>query len=153
MLSMSKSEIERLFRSAQSASARVKRIKEEANEMVDTVVATFETGGAAFTMGMINGRYGGAEIVGVPLDLLSGFGLHLLGFLGIGDQHLHNLGNGAFCSYTNTLGAGIGGEMKLKAEAAARAAGALPAGATAKGLPGALSSQQLADIAAGRATG
>lgn len=151
MLSMSKSEVEALFKRAQGASARVKRIREEANEMVETVVATVETTGAAFVMGMVNGRYEGTEIVGVPGDLLAGFGLHLLGFVGIGDQHLHNLGNGCFSCYSATLGNGIGAEMRTKAQAAA-AAQLAAGGAAARGLGvGGLTQQQLADLAAGRA--
>lgn len=152
MLSMTRAEVESLYKRAQSAQSRIKRVKEQADEVVDTIVATVETTGAAFALGMVNGRYNGVEVVGVPLDLLLGGGAHVLGFLGVGGEHLHNMGNGAFCSYSTTLGAGIGREMAQKAAAAAAAQ--LPGGAAARGFgAGRLTDQQLRDLANGAPAG
>lgn len=148
MLSMSRSDVESLYKRAQSAQSRIKRVKDQADEVVDTFVAAVETTGVSFAMGLIGGRYNGAEVMGVPLDLLGGLGAHVLGFLGIGGSHLHNMGNGSLACYSATLGAGVGREMAQKAAAAAPAARGLGVGSM-----GTLTDQQLRDLQAGRPVG
>lgn len=149
MLSMSRSDIEKLYKRAQGASARIKHVKEEMDEAVNRIVGTIEANASAFSFGMIEGRYDGVEVVGMPLPLLAGFGLQGLGFLGIGGEHLIELGKGAFCAHSHTMGAGIGREMKLKAEQG----GGAPAAARGLGYGSPLSDQQLRDLANGRAHG
>ena len=57
---------------------------------------------------------GGANMLaslGIPLDLGVGLGSHLLAFMAIAPEHLHNVGDGALCSYVSALGLGIGERM------------------------------------------
>lgn len=145
MLAITRSDAERLLKSAQSAKASIKRARERADEAIGRVVQTTEIGSAAFVMGVVNGRWNGVEVLGVPLDLLLGGGLHVLAFAGVASDHLHNFGDGSLASYSTTLGAGIGREMAQKAAVA-------PGGTTATGYrfaagAGPLSDAQLADLA------
>lgn len=96
---------------------RVQAIKEDAKEKVMVVVQTAEVGTACFGFSVINGRWNRPEVVGVPADALGAFALHGAGFLmdGDGGKHLHNLGDGALCSYVAGLGTGIGAKMRAEA--------------------------------------
>lgn len=117
MLSITREQAERLLKESHRAKAMVKRAKETAQATIDTVVTTAEVGGAALTFGVINGRFGGVELVGIPIDLVAALTCHGLGFL-LDDEyadHLHNFGNGALATYLATLGASLGHEMALKA--------------------------------------
>ena len=163
-LQITRQDAERLLRTAQNARASIKRAKEHANEAVERVVQTVEVGSTAFGFGIINGRFNGVEVLGVPLDALTGFGLHALGFFGVAPQHLHNFGDGAMASYLTTTGAGIGRAMAVRAGAAAPmqgkpagsagwiGTGQLPAGSAVYGqFPGGaprLTDEQLAMMAA-----
>lgn len=122
--------LETLETKAKNASARIRRVQEEAHDVMMAVVGSVETFSTAFSFGVINGRWQSPELLGVPVDLLTGIGLHAVGFLiQNGGEHMHNLGNGAMCSYFTTLGLGVGGRMLKEAQqaAAALAANAAPA--------------------------
>lgn len=110
--------------------ASAKGMRERADQAVNQVVQTMEVGGTAFGIGLVNGRWGGVEVLGMPLELL-GAGLLHAGALAVprvtGD-HLHNMADGALAAYLTTLGAGIGREMLAQAPA-----GSLPAGGAAAG--------------------
>jgi hypothetical protein len=88
------------------------------------VVQTFEIQTGAFAFGVINGRWARPEVVGIPVDALTGIGLHVAGFLvdSAGGKHMHNLGDGALASYTAGLGTGIGAKMRAEAGQPAPAA-------------------------------
>lgn len=131
---------------------RVSSIREEATETVMKVVATAEVGTSAFTHSLIEGYWNGVELLGVPLPLLTGTGLHLLAFFDIAPEHMHNFGNGAYAAYLTTLGLGIGEDMRKKAGGAPQlpsgstqgwGAGAPPGGPVTAGLD----NQQLAELA------
>lgn len=105
------------------------------------VVRSGEVVGVAGMFGLVNGRTGGLELLGVPVDLLSGAALHGAGVAGLaGDQsdHLHAMGDGALASFSVTLGTSVGARMRREAlaAAAARASGG-GGGAAAGALPGA----------------
>ena len=118
-----------LIKKAEGAKTAARRARERADESVMTVVQTFEVAGTGFTLGAINGRFGGVEVVGVPLDLLSGASLHLLGMFMSrrAGEHLHNFGDGALCSWATVTGIGIGREMATRGGAAS-GGGYLPGG-------------------------
>jgi hypothetical protein len=110
-LSMSQlGEIEQKYTNAKKS---VQRAREEARDTVMAVVRSVEVGGTAFSFGIINGRWGRPELLGIPVDLGGSLALHGLGF--IMDKeiagHLHNLGDGAMASYLTSLGTGIGAKM------------------------------------------
>ncbi len=99
------------------ARASLKRLREKSEEMTETVVGAVETSGAAFAMGVVQGRYGRVEVGPVPVDLLSGLALHGAAFAGIGGRnsnHLHHLGNGCLASYMTTIGTGVGADLRKK---------------------------------------
>ncbi len=114
--------------------------RDKADKAVEVLVSAAEVGGASFSLGLIQGRYGGVEIVGVPLDLGAAIVLHGLAFIGVGGKlshHLHNFGDGALATYLATLGRGAGVEMRKKA-----------LGAAVTGVDGArLTDQELAALA------
>jgi hypothetical protein len=98
-----------------NARKRVARIKDEAEGAVMQVVQTAEVNGSAFTHALVEGYWNGVELLGVPLPLLTGSGLHILGAVGIAPTHMHNFGDGAYASYSTTVGLGIGEDMRRKA--------------------------------------
>ncbi len=87
------------------------RIKAAQKDNMETLVATSEMATAAFGMGVIDGRFGGVELLGMPLSLLSAAGSHLMGFAGVAPSHMHAFGNGFLANYLSTLGAGVGSKM------------------------------------------
>jgi len=94
-----------------SIKRRIASIKERAEETTERLVAAAEVTGAAFGMGVLQGKTGGVELFGVPLELglglgLTGFGL--LGGAGKHSEHLSNLGTGCLAAYATTLGRGVG---------------------------------------------
>ncbi len=98
---------------------RVANIRESAKASTEQVVASAETFGAAFAMGVVQGRTGGVELFGVPIELGLGLGLNafaLLGGAGEASKHLNAAGNGCLAAYATTLGRGVGGTWKDKAE-------------------------------------
>lgn len=136
---------------AMRAITRARGIVEKSEGVIAHAVQTVEVGGSAFAAGVIKGRYGSIEVMGLPMDLLAGAGGHVLGFLGGGKyaEHIHNFSDGMLASYLTTLGTGVGADwLRSHNAAAARQAAALPAGAAAGGLPqGQLTDAELAELA------
>src|SRR3990167_5983244 len=117
-LKLSQAEVMDVHAKAISAISRAKSALAKADEAVDTTVTAVVTAGAAFACGVVQGRYGGVEIIGVPSDLGAGVALHALGFMGIGGksaEYMHAAGNGALACYAATLGRGVGVDWKSKA--------------------------------------
>ena len=115
---VTRKEAEKLLKREKSSRARLRKVREEARGPIRTIVHSVETVGAGFGFGFINGYWDGAEILGAPVDLVSGFGLHVLGFVMDDDMspHLHALGNGALTSFAVTFGQGAGVEAAERAE-------------------------------------
>lgn len=117
-LKISQHDIVRMKDQVEKMKKRTANVVEKSHEMVGTIVRTAEVGAAAFSMGLIQGKYGGVEIVGVPMDLGLGIGLHMLGLLGVGGDmsgHLHAFGDGSLAAYLSALGAKTGYSWKRKA--------------------------------------
>lgn len=117
-LKVSKSQIMRAKDRAFSLARRASAYRQKADQAVETLVGTAEVGASSFALGLIQGRYGGVEIVGVPLDLTAAIAFHGLAFVGVGGKlsgHLHSFGDGALATYLATLGRGAGVEMRRKA--------------------------------------
>lgn len=101
------------------------RIRAKADEMTKGVMGSAEISAAAFGLGYVNGRYGGLELLGVPLELLLGVGLNLAAhtkLAGSSSDHLQNLGNGALAVYFSTLGTGLGRQNRAATPAPVPAA-------------------------------
>lgn len=117
--SISKGQLISSVKRAESIQARARKVMEKAGDVVKEAVNTVEVGSAAFAFGVIDGKYGGVEIVGVPLPLVSSVALHTLAFMGVGGQlasHMHQFGNGALASYLTVMGRGAGLAWAKKAE-------------------------------------
>lgn len=149
--------------------ARAKGIIEKSKQTMDTVVTTTEVSAASFLFGLAQGKFGGIQIVGVPVDLLAGIGLHIMAFSGVGgkknEQHLHAFADGALASFFNHLGRDVGyaiqsdDDRKRIAEASAKRKkpyATLPGGQYSFGVSGESGGASLADeelarmVAAGR---
>lgn len=103
-----------------SALAKLDRLKEKTEEMTGQVVQVVEVGAAAFGFGVIKGRWGAVEVVGVPVDLAAGVALHVLAFTGIAGkygEHMHSLANGALAVWAGQMGTGVGAKLLDKANA------------------------------------
>lgn len=99
------------------AQNRMKNITAKADKTVAIVVHTAEVSSAAFVAGVVQGRTGGVEVLGVPMDLGLAAGLHVLGFAGVGGKmsgHLHGFGDGFLAAFLATTGRGVGQAMKAK---------------------------------------
>lgn len=114
---ITKAHLNRLAHRAEGLQKRLSRFKEKAAETTEKVVRTVEVGTAALGMGIVQGRAGSVEVMGVPLELAVGVGLNLGGYFGAAGKysdHLNNFGDGALASYLTTVGKGIGAQMKAK---------------------------------------
>lgn len=146
MLKVSSGSLKKYKELAERAQARASKMAHKAENVVERVGAALEVSGAAFGMGVVQGRYGGIELVGVPIELVIGAGLNGLGMFA-GERyagHMHNLGNGSLAAYTVNLGRGMGMKWKAQAALPPGAAAALPK-AAAQGET--LSERELAALA------
>lgn len=110
-LQLSKQHVNNLVARAQSITARAAKVKEKADMMVETGIRAAVVGGTAFGLGVVQGKYGGIELAGVPLELIVGLGGHIAGFTGVGGKAspmLHNVADGALAAWACTMGRGIG---------------------------------------------
>jgi hypothetical protein len=110
-MKLTKTELNKAHQRWESAKKAISRVRERAEEATQRVVDTVEIGGAAFAMGVIQGKTGGVEIMGVPLELGGGLVLELLAFTGMAGKatdHLANFGNGMLAAYATTVGRGVG---------------------------------------------
>ncbi len=119
---ISRSQLARLRHGASSLSRRVGALRGKTESAVRQAVTLAEVGITSFGFGIVHGRYGAVDVVGVPVDLGLAVLLHGAGFFGLGGKyshHLHGFANGALASYFVGLGTGVGLEMKKKALGAA----------------------------------
>lgn len=109
-LQISKSGLEKIKAAATRAKEKYAGAIKKGEQVLEQVVHTAEVGVGAFTFGVIQGRYGGIEVVGVPASLLTGGLLHTAGFFlgGKAAPHLHGFGDGALASFAHTMGHGTG---------------------------------------------
>ena len=102
---------------AEALRTRVKNLSKKTDKVVVQAVHSTEVGGAAFIAGIIQGRSGSVEVVGVPLELALALGLHGAAFVGLGGKmapHLHGFADGFMGAYMACLGRGVGVKMRLK---------------------------------------
>lgn len=110
-LVISKQEGRQAVRRLESIKARLANIRKSAERSTEKMLRTAETGGAAFTMGVVQGKTGGVEVMGVPIDLGLGLTLNVLGYFGAAGKmsdHLNNVGDGCLAAYLTTVGRGVG---------------------------------------------
>jgi hypothetical protein len=119
-LSVSQRDIVNFKQRVDRMTAKAKGVIEKSKHTVETVVTTTEVGAAAFLFGLAQGKFGGIQIVGVPLDLLAGIGLHIAAFAGVGgkgtEKHMHAFADGALASFFNHLGRDVGYAVQTPAD-------------------------------------
>lgn len=112
---------------------RIANIREKAEETTEQLVGTVETAGAAFLMGVINGKTGGASVLNVPVSLGAGLaltGFALLGGAGSSSHHLANAGAGCLAAFAVNEGRKLGNKSRTgNARSAIAASGELAIGA------------------------
>jgi len=130
---VSNSLVNRYKAQIESMKGRVKKVAEKSEKVVEQVTTTMIVSGTAFGFGVLQGRTGGVEVVGVPVELLTGVALHVGGFMGLGGRKselMHAVGNGAMATYAATMGRSVGAQWKktgrLLPAAGASSAGELP---------------------------
>jgi hypothetical protein len=112
-----------LMRGTERFRAKAERLSERMDEGISAGLQMVEVGGTAFLFAYLNARYAKAgnpdiQVMGMSVDLITGVGLHGLGFLTRSKyrEHLHNVGDGALAAYLTRLGAEMGGQSRLNAQ-------------------------------------
>lgn len=96
---------------------RIAAMRQKGEAATEKIVRSAEVSGTAFAMGVVQGRTGGIEIVGVPLELLVGGAGLVAGHLGAAGKmsdHLINVGDGALAAWAATMGRGVGVTWRSK---------------------------------------
>ncbi len=115
MLKVSASTLTKYKNLAEKAMTRAKAARAQGEEVVERVQRTAISTGAAFGLGLVQGKTGGIEMFGLPLDLLVGAGAHVAGFMKVGGRRsdtLHYIGDGAMAAYAVTMGRSVGANWK-----------------------------------------
>lgn len=148
---ITKGKVEKLQRAYKSAVSRAKRMKEQSESIAGQIQGAALVTGSAFAIGYAQHRFRddegnpGVEVLGIPMDLGIGLGLHLgsiFGIFGNYQESANHVANGALAAYATTMGAGMG--TKAYDEMAGGGGGALADGAAASGV----SDASLRDLAA-----
>lgn len=117
-MALSSMQVAELETKALSLKGQLAKLKARGNEQMERAVGFVEMSTSAFGFGLVDGRWGGVEFLGMPLPLLAAGVLHGIGFLGIASSHMHCFANGAAANYLTVLGQGIGAKMAADAQAA-----------------------------------
>lgn len=141
-----------------TVSQKLEKLRGKVGSLAEKGIRTIEIAAGAVIGGVIQGRAGGtAHLLGIPVDLVAGVGLHLAGYLDLaGDDwsdHLNNVGDGFLGAFFSDVGHGVGKRWKasgslvasLKPPAAA-AQLAAPTPTVAQVAAGDVSPQQMADM-------
>ncbi len=135
MMKVSAGSLTKMRAMAEKAMNRVRAVRAQGEAMMEEATRTAVISGTAFSLGVIQGKTGGIELAGLPLDLLVGAGAHVAGFMKLGGKasaQMHNVGNGALALYAGTMGRSIGVQWKTTGRlgGGAKASGSLPEAGT-----------------------
>lgn len=100
-----------------TAQRRTASVRKQAGAFVESAVRTAEICGVAFALGYFQGKKGGWEIMGVPMELALGLVSHAAALAGIGmgaAEHVRAIGDGSLAAYMTTYGRGMGRESAAK---------------------------------------
>ena len=119
-LALSGGNIRALAKKAHALQTRARNATAKFESKVETVVETLEATGGAYAMGVLQGRFPDKrEIMGIPIELAIGAGLHVAGFAGLAGRsssHLHAFGTGALAAYAVRAGQVLGQKMSTGAK-------------------------------------
>lgn len=132
---------------------RVKRMKDDAQAAAHAVGTTLEVNAAAFTFGVVHGKFGEVNIAGVvPASLAVGVGFYALGMMagkGYG-SHAKAVGDGCVAAFSTLFGVGVGQKMGSGTSGLAGNLGADVAFGGPNQGGGHLTDEEMAAIAEGR---
>lgn len=116
-LSISPQKAQEIMKKADSAMAKLQKIRGKTEEKVGEVFKMVETVGGALAVGYARARFGEVTVgPDVPIEALVGAGLSLTAFLdlpGKYSEHLHNLGNGILGGWGTLEAIKLGGGIVL----------------------------------------
>lgn len=145
--------VKKELRFAQSARRRMSRMREESQALAQAVGTSLEVNAAAFTFGVVHGKFGEVNIAGVvPASLAVGVAFYAVGMMagkGYG-SHAKAVGDGCVAAFATLFGVGVGQKMGSGTSGLAGNLGAdVPFGGPNQG-GGHLSDEEMAAIAEGR---
>ena len=165
-IQLTSSDIDKVVAKATRINETAEKIKAKTAAITERVVRTVEVGAGAFMLGAANGYFGSVDkttglqtemsVMGIPISLLAGVGLHAVGFAGVAgkmDDHMHAFADGALAAYTVHLGHKVGAMVLNKYAVGQKAAGTALGGVAGFGAlpPGdrPLTDEELAKLAQG----
>lgn len=112
-LMITTADAKRALATAHHAQTRLKHLREQGEQITESVVRTLEVTASAFGLGIVGGAniFANGEIFKIPVELGAGLLFHGARLLGLGGKHgdhLANFGDGALASYVHVLGRGVG---------------------------------------------
>lgn len=114
-MSVTRRDIDRAHSMLNRQRVQAERDQARKETYMGQLVQSAEIGGAALATGFVYGRFSATPSLGpIPLDLLTGLALQVLGFSGMAGKYandVHNLGDGVLAAYFAKLGAGLGASM------------------------------------------
>lgn len=109
-------ELHKMRKRVQNLTKRAQVIRAESGKVISRIVDAAEITASSFGFGVLQGRTGKMpEVLGVPVDLLAGIGMHGLAFFDVGDgmtRHFVAIGNGSLASFGHSMGVQVGAGMK-----------------------------------------
>lgn len=131
-IQISRHHLAKVHAHAASLKSRLARVSHKAERAFDIGVGSALTVGAGAALGLLHGRHGPVEIMGVPLELgagAAGVGAALLGVGGKWADHIGRVGAGMLTVYGYNTARGAGINLKLNKNQE------IPSESTARGLP------------------
>jgi hypothetical protein len=119
-LSISPQKAQEIMKRADSAMAKLSKIRGKTEEKVGEVFKLIETVGGAVAVGYARSKWGEVTVgPDIPIEALVGAGLSLTAFLdlpGKYSEHLHNVGNGILGGWGTLEAVKLGGGIVLSKE-------------------------------------
>lgn len=117
-IQISRHHLAKAHKIAQSAQNRLKKVSQHAERAFDIGMDSALAAGTGAALGLLHGRHGPVEVMGVPVEMGGGLALIALGVLGVGGKHagkLAAIGTGGVTvwGYNSAKGAGV--NLKSKA--------------------------------------
>lgn len=118
-IQISRHHLAKVHAHAASLRSRLARVSHKAERAFDIGVGSALTVGTGAAFGLLHGRHGPVEVMGVPLELGAGavgVGAALLGVGGKWADHIGRIGAGMLTVYAYSTAKGAGTNMKLKGQ-------------------------------------
>lgn len=128
-LAISSRHLKRSAAHIQHLQSKLSRVSKHAEAALDQGMTAVLTVGTAAGLGLLHGRHGSVEVVGVPVELVVGGGATALSLFGFGGKYRRQIGaigGGALSVYAYTMAKGAGQNMKAKAGGGADTTRGLP---------------------------